>query len=98
MQEPVTVIEGTPKELTCSVTSRPASKITWSTDPGVTGNQTQSVQRSGDYFLTTGRFNIDPVYTMDGKRINCTGIPVFGSVVSKGTSLNVQCKCLYSRW
>ena len=54
---------------------------------------TSTVQQDGFYSITTGRYNLsNPAYTMDGKKINCTGVPVFGSAVTTVTKLNVLCK------
>eukprot|EP00112_Aurelia_sp_Birch-Aquarium-sp1_P002056 Seg1224.2 transcript_id=Seg1224.2/GoldUCD/mRNA.D3Y31 product=Hemicentin-2 protein_id=Seg1224.2/GoldUCD/D3Y31 len=91
IQGSFTAIKGTPTEVTCSVRSRPASTITWSAETGVIGiPETPTVQQDGFYYITKGRYNLsNPVYAMDGKKINCTGIPVFGSAVTIVTTLNV---------
>ena len=96
VQRSLTANEGTPTEVTCSVRSRPASTLTWSADTGEIGIPlTPTVQRDGFYLITTGRYNLtNPAYTMDGKKINCTGVPVFGSAVTTVTTLNILCKFL----
>ena len=89
------MMEGRPKDIICKVRSRPASRIIWTIDPGVTGTKKESVQidpTDKNYFITTAKFNIDPAYVMNGKKVTCTGIPVFGSAVSKTAALDVLCK------
>ena len=80
--------------VTCSVRSRPASVITWSADPGVTGIQaTPTVKKDGFYLITEGVYNLsNPAFSMNGKKISCTGTPVFGSTVTTVATLNVLCK------
>ena len=81
----------------CSVKSRPASTIKWTADFGVYGTGSQSVVKSGYYFITTGIFRIQyPFYSMDGKNITCTVLPVFGSVVDRSMSLKVIGKSLFT--
>ena len=89
------MMEGRPKDIICKVRSRPASKIIWTIDPGVTGTKKESMYidpTDNNYFITTATLRIDPAYVMNGKRVKCTGIPVFGSAVSKTAALDVLCK------
>ena len=91
-----TAIEGVPKAVSCKVKSRPVSTLTWLHDVGVVGVATQSVTRDGYYFITTGIFTInDPLYSMTGKKIVCTGKPVFGAPIKQNTTLNVVCEFIH---
>lgn len=91
-----TLIQGTPKNVICSVKSRPASIIRWTADSGVVGKESQSMIMSGHYFITTAIFHINyPLYVMDGKNIKCTVVPVIGSVVDRTMSLKVLSKLLF---
>lgn len=88
-----TAIEGIPKPISCKVKSRPASTVTWLHDEGVIGNQTQGVTRDGYYFITIGTFTInDPLYSMTGKKITCTGKSIFGSPIKQNTTLDIVCE------
>ena len=93
LQPGTTAIEGAPTVVNCTIRSRPKSNITWSHDVEVVAVKSQNVRVDRGYYITTGILNItQPSASMDGKRISCTGTPMFGSSIIQNSTLTVLCK------